>query len=97
MPAQVKQPVKDVAAGLRYVQGLGQQVAVVMDHHSARAQDSGERVVLSLGPAHPQHVVEQQIGDIVRSKSLELKIGAVQDHLPQAANLRIDVKHETSF
>ncbi len=34
VPARVEQPVKDVAAGLGDVQGLGQQVAVVVDHHA---------------------------------------------------------------
>jgi hypothetical protein len=95
VPARVEQPVQDVVAGLRDVQGLGQQVAVVVDQHAPGAQRAGERVVLGLGPAHPQHVVEQQVGDVVGSQPLELQIGAVQDHLPQAADLGIDVKHPT--
>jgi hypothetical protein len=93
VPARVEQPVQNVGASLRDVQGLGQQDAVVVDHHSARAQGLGERVVLRLGPAHPQHVVEQQVGDVVRGQALELQVGTVQDHLPQAADLRIDVEH----
>ena len=97
MPARVEQVVKDVVAGLGDVQGLGQQVAVVVDRHAPRAQHGGERVVLGLGPAYPQHVVEQQVGDVVRGQALELQVGAVQDHLPQAADLRIDVEHASPF
>lgn len=51
--------------------------------------------MLGLSPAHPQHIVEEQVGDIVRGQPLKFQIGAVQHHLPQAADLRIHVKHGT--
>src|SRR5215813_5638083 len=53
VPARVEHPVQDVAARLRDLHGLGEQVAVVVDLHSPRAQGIGERVVLRLGPRHP--------------------------------------------
>jgi hypothetical protein len=55
------------------------------------AQRAGEGVVLLLRPAHPQHVVQQQVGGVARGQALELQVRAVQDHLPQAADLGIDV------
>jgi hypothetical protein len=64
VPARIEEPVKDVGPGFRVIQGLGQQVAVVVHHHSPRAQNAGERVVLGLGAAYPQHVIEQQIGNV---------------------------------
>ena len=51
--------------------------------------------MLGLGPAHPQHVVEEQIGGVVRGEPLEFQVGPVQDHLPQAADLGIHVEHGT--
>ena len=72
MPARIEEPVKDVGPGFRIIQGLGQQVAVIVHHHSPRAQNAGERVVLGLGAAYPQHVIEQQIGNVVRGQALEL-------------------------
>ena len=72
VPARIEEPVKDVGPGFRIIQGLGQQVAVVVHHHSPRAQNAGERVVLGLGAAYPQHVIEQQIGNVVRGQALEL-------------------------
>ena len=95
MPARVEHLVQDVRARLRDLQRLGQQIAVVVDHHAPRPQDIGERVVLSLGPAHPEHVVEEQVGGVVRGEALKFQIRAVQYHLPQAADLGIHVEHGT--
>src|SRR5215472_6528276 len=93
VPARVEQPVQDVGTGLGDRHGLGEQVAVVVDHDAARAQHIGERVVLGLRPADPEHVVEQQVGGVVRGQPLELQVGAVQDDLPQPADLGVHVEH----
>ena len=45
--------------------------------------------MLGLRPAHPEHVVEEQVGGVVGGQALELEVGAVQHHLPQAADLGI--------
>ena len=66
-----------------------------MDHDAPRAQRVGERVVLLLRPAHPEHVVEEQVGGVVGGQALEFQAGAVQYHLPEAANFGIHVKHGT--
>jgi len=95
VPTRVEHPVQDVVARLRDLQRLGQQMDVVVHHDTARAQHVGERVVLGLRPAHPQHVIEQQVGGVVRSQALEFEAWAVQDHLPQAADLRVHAEHGT--
>ena len=95
MPARVEHVVQDVCARLRDLQGLGEQIAVVVNDDTPRAQRIGERVVLGLRAAHPEHVVEEQVGGVVRSQALEFKVRAVQDHLSQAADFGIHVKHGT--
>ena len=97
MRARVEHPVQDVLARLRDVQGLGEQVPVVVDHDAARAQHPGERVVLGLRPADPEHAVEQQVGGVVRGQALEFQVGAVQDHLPQPADLGVHVEQVPPF
>jgi len=97
VPARVEQPVQDVFAGLRDRHGLGEQVAVVVDHDAARAEHVSERVVLGLRPADPEHVVEQQVGGVVRGQPLEFQVRAMQDHLPQAADLGVHVEHDAPF
>ena len=67
-----------------------------MNHDAARAQRLGERVVLGLRPADPEHIVEEQVGGVVRGQSLEFQVRAVQDHLPQSADLGVHVKHGAS-
>jgi hypothetical protein len=94
--ARVEHPVQDVVARLADLEGLREQIAVVVDQHPARAQRIGEGVVLGLGTRHPQHVVEEQVGGVVRGEALEFQSGAVQDHLPQAAHLGIHVEHRHS-
>jgi len=66
-----------------------------MEDHPARGQRAGERVVLGLGPGHPEHVVEEQVGGVVGGQALELQVRAVQYHLPQVADLGINVEHGT--
>jgi hypothetical protein len=87
------QRVQDVVASGRDRQGLGEQIAVVVNDDPPRAQDIGERVVLGLRPAHPEHVVEEQVGGVVRGQSLEFQVRAVQYYLPQAADFGIYVEH----
>ena len=82
MPAGVEDPVQDVVTGRGDVQRLGEQVAVVVHDRAAGPQHVRERVVLLLRPAHPEHVVEEQVGRVVRGEPLELQAGPVQDHLP---------------
>ena len=94
VPARVEHPVQDVVARLRDLQGLGEQIAEVVDHDAPRAQRVGERVVLLLRPAHPEHVVEEQVGGVVGGQPLEFQARAVQYHLPQAADFGIHVKHD---
>jgi hypothetical protein len=53
-----------------------------MHDHAAGPQHVCERVMLLLRPAHPQHVVEEQIRRVVRGEPLEFQAGPVQDHLP---------------
>ena len=55
----------------------------------AAQQAAGSR----LGPARPQHAVEQQLAGVVRGEPLELQVGPVQHYLAQPADLGIDVKH----
>jgi len=93
LPARVEHPVQDPGPGLGDVQRLGQQVAVVVHGHAAVPQRAGEGVVLLLGPGHPEHVVEQQISSVVRGQPLQFEVRAVQDHLPQAADLGVNVEH----
>jgi len=93
VPARVKHPVQDVVARVRNLQGLGEQIAVVVNDDTARAQDIRERVVLGLRPAHPEHVVEEQVGGVIGGQALEFQVGAVQYHLPQAADFGIHVQH----
>src|SRR5215467_7869390 len=95
VPARVEHVVQDVVARGRDFHGLGEQVAVVVDHDTTGPQRIGERVVLGLRPAHPEHVIEQQIGCIVRGEALEFQVRAVQYDLPQAADLGIHVEHGT--
>ena len=95
MPAGIEHAVQDVFARLGNLQGLGEQIAVIVDDHPPRAQDVRERVVLGLGPAHPEHVVEEQVRGVVRSQPLEFQVRAVQYHLPKAADLGIHVEHGT--
>ena len=93
--ARIEHAVQDVFARLRDLQRLGQQITVVVDHYVPRAQSLGERVVLGLRPAHPEHVVEEQVGGVVGRQPLELQVRTVQYHLPQAADLGIHVEHDT--
>jgi hypothetical protein len=95
VPARVEHAVQDVLARVGDLQGPGQQVAVVVDHDAAGGEGRGERVVLGLRPAHPEHVVEEQVGGVVGGQALELEAGAVQHHLPQAADLGIHSEHGT--
>jgi hypothetical protein len=95
VPQRVEHLVKHVLPGLRDLHGLGQQVAVVVHGDAAVAQRLGEPVVLRLRLGHPEHVVEQQLGGVVRGEALQLQAGAVQDDLAQAANFRGDVEHGT--
>ena len=81
METRVEDPVQDVVARFRDIQGLGEQVAVVVHDDAPRPQHAGERVVLGLGPAHPQHVIEEQVGGVVGSQPLEFQVRAVQHHL----------------
>ena len=71
VPARIEHAVQDVFARLRDLQGLGQQITVVVDHYVMRAQRIGERVVLGLRPGHPEHVVEEQVGGVLGRKPLE--------------------------
>ena len=96
MPTRVEHPLQDVLARLGDLQGLGEQVAVVVHQDAPFAQRAGEGVVLLLRPAHPENAVEEQVGGVVRGQPLELQVRAVQYHLPQAADLGIDVKHRPS-
>jgi hypothetical protein len=95
VPQRVEDLVKHVLPGLRDLHGLGQQVAVVVHGHAAVAQRLGEPVVLGLRLGDPEHVVEQQLGGIVRGEPLQLEARAMQDDLAQAANFRGDVEHGT--
>ena len=95
VPAWIEHAIQDVFARLRDLQGLGQQITVVVDHYVMRAQRIGERVVLGLCPAHPEHVVEEQVGGVLGRQPLKFEVRTVQYHLPQAADLRIHVEHGT--
>ena len=93
VPARVEHPLHDVVARVRDLQRLGEQVAVVVNDDAPRAEGTGERVVLGLCAAYPEHVVEEQVGSVIGGQALEFEVRSVQHHLPQAADLGIDMKH----
>jgi hypothetical protein len=50
------------------------------------AEGLGEHVVFFLGLLGPQHVVEQQLADVLRGEPGQLDAGPVHDGLPQLAH-----------
>ena len=90
---RVEDPVQHVLPGLADLQRLREQVRVVVHDDPVVAQRLGEGVVLGLRLGDPQHVVEQQVGGVVRGQPLQLQVGAVQDDLAQLADLRVDTEH----
>ena len=71
---------------------LFEQIVEIEHLDAAIAQRVGKRVVLVARPLDPQHVVEQEIGAVRRSESLELDVGPVQHHT--AAACRPPSRHE---
>ena len=90
---RVEDPVQHVVAGLGDLQRLREQLAVVVHDDPAVAQRGGERVVLGLRLGHPEHVVEQQVGGVVRGQPLQLEVRPVQDDLAQQADLGVHMEH----
>ena len=91
----VEDLVQHVGPGLADLQRLREQVPVVVHGDPVVAQGLGERVVLGLRLGHPEHVVEQQVGGVIRGQPLQLELGPVQDDLAQPADLGIYVEHGT--
>ena len=60
-----------------------------MDLHALAAERLGEGVVLLLGPAGPEHVVEEQLADVTRGEPGELEPGPVHDDLPELTYLEL--------
>jgi hypothetical protein len=56
------------------------------------AEHRGEGVVLLLGPAGPEHVVEEQLADVPRGQPGELEPRPVHDHLAERADLGLDAE-----
>jgi hypothetical protein len=81
------QPVKHERPALGKLQRLGQQLPEVVHLHAPVPEDLGEHVVFFLGLAGPQHVVEQQLADVLRGEPGQLKARPVNDGLPQLAYL----------
>ena len=81
-------PIEEPAPGDVVLDGLGEQVADVEHLDTAVAQRVGERVVLLAGPLDPQHVVEEQVGQLRRGEAAELEVRAVQQHPSQDARPR---------
>ena len=57
---------------------------------------SAKRVVLLLGALDPEHVVEEVVVLVGGRQPLQLEVRAVQDRLPQAADLGVDVEGHAS-
>ena len=72
---------------LGQLQRLGQQLPEVVHLHAMVAEDLGEHVVFLLGLSRPQHVVEQQVADVLRGEPGQLQARPVNDGLPQLAHL----------
>ena len=81
---------KDELAGLRVGQGLGQQLAEVVDEDALGPQDRSQGVVLSLGPVDIEGVVEEKGGGVDRRQARDLATWTVDDHLAQAPGLGVD-------
>ena len=84
---RVEDVLEHVVPGVGDLHGLREQLGVVMHDDAVVAQRLGERVVLGLRLGHPQHVVEEQLGGVLRGEPLQLQAGPVQDDLVQAADL----------
>ena len=85
-------PVEDELASGRQFEGLGQQLAVVVDPHPLVPQGLGEGIVLLLGLGRPHHVVEEQLADVVGGQPGQLEPGSVEDGLVELADLGVDVE-----
>jgi hypothetical protein len=77
------QPVQHERAALGQLQRLGQQLLEVVHLHALVAKDLGEHVVLFLGLARPQHVVEQKAADVLRGEPGQFQARPVNDGLSQ--------------
>jgi hypothetical protein len=80
-------PVQHERPAFGQLQRLGQQLREVVHPHAAVAEDLGEHVVFFLGPGRPQHVVEQQVPDVLRGEPGQLQARPVNDGLAQLAYL----------
>ena len=77
-------------AGPGHGEGLGEQVAEVVDEHALGPQDRGEGVVLRLGAVDVEGVVEEERVRVDRGEARDLAAGAVDDDLPETSGLGVD-------
>jgi hypothetical protein len=80
-------PVQHELPAVGHLQRLGQQLREVVHLHVLVAKDLGEHVVFFLGLGRPQHIVEQQVPDVLRGEPGQLQARPVDDGLPQLADL----------
>jgi hypothetical protein len=81
------QPVENEAPSFGQVEGLGQQLAVVVDEHALVPQSLSEGVVLLLGLGRPHDIVEEEGSDVVGSEPRQLEPRSVDDGLTELAHL----------
>ena len=81
------QPVQDERPPVGDLQGLRQEVGVVVHLDALVAEGLGERVVLLAGSLGPHDVVEEQALDVVRRQPVEFDARPVQDRPPELPDL----------
>jgi hypothetical protein len=80
-------PVQDERPALRQLEGLGEKLPEKVHLDAPAAEDLGEHVVFFLGLAGPEHVVEEQVPDVLRGEPGQLQARPVNDGLAQLAHL----------
>ena len=78
------------------LENLGEELRVVMDVDALVSQRLGEGIVLLFGLLRPQHVVEEQLADVLRGEARQLESRTVEDGLAELADLRVDTKGHRS-
>ncbi len=86
----------DPVLGVGLGEGLGEQDLGLEHLDPPLAHHLTEGVVLALGLGHPQHVVEEQVLGVRRREAGVLETGAVDEHLAQGADLRVDAECHVS-
>ena len=84
----LEQPVARVAV----LERLGEQLVEQEHLDAALAHEVDERVELLAGPAHPDHVVEQQLVAVRRRQALVRQVRAVDDDAAQRPDLGGDAE-----